>query len=481
MLNILKRCRPDTPQEKPMFFRRLPTRIGLQLACLMVGLVAGLFVWGNLQTPALFAQTATDTIIDDPAELDPGEVVRVENGGLRQVAFSPDESFLVAATRAGLWVYAPGDAGNGELLNEEPVAALWWSPDSTLLAAALDDGTLQLWQMEERELVGVVDGAGSDIVSVAWSPDGSQIATGSADGMIEIWSVTEGLVLETLEGHSGRIVTLYWIAAGSQIVSAADDGSVRVWGVEVAAPVAPAATPAPTPVPATATVGVDRLNVRSGPGTDFERIATGLRGEALAVLDQEDDCAWLQVRIPDGAEGWVAGGPQFVSLDVPCAEVGRVVEAPSPTPQPTPRPILPLPTSTPASQDSQAAPTPTSAPVDSPPPTATATSTPAVASPSAPAEESTTPDDPFPPEQGCYLFQNGLPVALSIIFTRPDDGSSQTIELAENEEAPFCFDPGAYSYVIRYQVSPDATPAEIPGEITVNAGDRFMFPIRAQE
>jgi hypothetical protein len=334
--------------------------------------------------------------------------------------------------------------------------------------------------MEDRELIGVVDGAGSAIVSVAWAPDGSQVATGSADGVIEIWSVIEGLVLETLEGHTGRIVTLYWTASGSQIVSAADDGSVRVWGVEVAAPVAPVATPAPTPVPATATVGVDRLNVRSGPGTDFERIATGLRGEALTVLDQEDNCAWLQVRIPDGTVGWVAGGAQFVSLDAPCDEIGRVVEAPTPAPQPTARPILPLPTATPAPPGDAATPTPTP-PVDDTPPTATATSTPMAQSPAAPAEGATAPDDPFPPEQGCYLFQNGLPVALSILFTRPDDGFSQTIELAANEEAPFCFDPGAYAYVIRYQVSPDAAPAEIPGDLTVNAGDRFMFPIRAQE
>lgn len=464
-----------------MFLCRQSSLAGVRLVGLMIGLVASLLFFGPAAAPVLLAQTPAGTIVDDPAVLDPGEVFRIEGGELRQVAFSPDEAFLVVASNAGLWLYAPSDAGNGELLSEEAVQMLWWSPDSTLLAAALDDGTLQLWQVDERELIGVVDGAGSAVVSVAWSPDGSQIATGSADGIIEIWSVTEGLVLETLEGHTGRILTLYWTTAGSQIISAADDGSVRVWGVEVAAPAAPTATPAPTPVPATATVGVDRLNVRSGPGTDFERIATGLRGEALTVLDQEDNCAWLHVRIPDGTEGWVAGGPQFVSLDVSCDEIGRVVDTPSPTPQPTSRPILPLPTATPAPEGENATPTPAIEPADSPPQTATATSTPVADTPSTPADAAAAADDPFPPEQGCYLFQNGLPVALSIIFTRPDDGFSQTIDLAANEEAPYCFDPGDYSYIIRYQVSPDAAQAEIPGDLTVNAGDRFMFPIRAQQ
>jgi hypothetical protein len=67
-----------------------------------------------------------------------------------------------------------------------------------------------------------------------------------------------------------------------------------------------------------------------------------------------------------------------------------------------------------------------------------------------------------------------------LIIASAENDFSQTIELAANQEAPHCFDPGSYTYTLRYQVNADVPPAEIPGELIVNAGDRFLFPIRAQ-
>lgn len=437
-----------------MMKRRFPP------ANLLASAVAGAMFLLATYTVGALAQTPTGTIIDTPATLDPGEVFRIEDGELRQIAFSPDEALLAVASSAGLWVYAPNDSTTGELLASVPALQLWWSGDSTLLAVALDNGSLQLWQIPERRLLGAIDGTAGAIVAVAWAPDGNEVATGSADGVIEVWNVSEGVVLETLEGHTGRIRNLFWIAGGAQIVSAADDGSVRVWGVEVAT-----APPTPTPTaalqPAFATVQVNRLRVREGAGTNFAQISTALLGEQLTVLDQENDCEWLLVRTPAGVEGWVAGAAQFVTLDVDCDEVGQVV-IPS-TPLATVQPTLPTPTVTPTAATAAAAATPTAA-----------TTTPAAAS-------TVAPDDPFPPDQGCYLFQNELTVDLTIVMERPADDFSQTIELPAKQEQPVCFDPGEYTYTIRYQVDSTSPAAEIPGTLTVSAGERFMFPIRAQD
>lgn len=444
-------------------FRHCIGQIALSVLLITLGL------WPSLP---VHAQADPGTIVDTVAELDPGEVFRIEDGELRQIAFSPDETILAVATSAGLWIYAPTEDSNGEVLDSEPVQALWWSADSTLLAATLDDGSLQLWQLPERELLGAVDGVAGAIVSVAWAPDGTQLATGSADGMIEIWSVNEGIVLETLEGHTDSIRNLYWIADGTQIVSAAADGSVRVWGVEVAAAVAatPTATPEPEPQPAFATVQVDRLNVRSGPGMDFPRIATGLRGEELAVLDQADNCAWLQVQTPAGDEGWVSGSSQFVLLDVECSEVGQPVSIPTPTAQPTTPAASSIPLPTPS-------PTATEAVSVSNTTTATATPTPAA------ADDTTAeaPVDPYPADQGCYLFQNELPVSLTLELIGAESGSTETIDLPAGEEGLNCFAPDQYSYTIRYRISGSSEPAEITGQLNVTAGDRFMFPIRGAQ
>jgi dipeptidyl aminopeptidase/acylaminoacyl peptidase len=451
--------------------------VGHRLCWLLAALLLSLGL--GMMPTTTYAQDPTGTLIDDATQLDPGEVVRMEDGELRQILFSPDEGTLAVATSAGLWIYAPEGQRTGVLLGESPVQKLWWSADSTLLAATLDDGSLELWEVPNRILIGTINGTAGGIVAVAWSPDGGQIATGSDDGVIEIWSIAEAVVLETLEGHTDRIIDLYWIAEGAQLVSSAEDGSVRVWGVEVAAPPTPTPTPLPTPVLVTATVQVDRLNVRSGPGTDFPRIATGLRGESLVVLDQVDECAWIQVQTPDGTEGWVAGGAQFVALSAECAEVGQPAIVPTPTAPSTPAAGLTLPTPTRTTSAPNATPTAT----PTPPLTTTAASTTIV--PAAETEEAATteaaPADPFPPDQGCYLFQNELPVPLTIIMTPADGTAARTIQLAANQEAPDCFTPGDYTYIIQYQTPEGVAAPEIAGNLTINAGDRFMFPIRAQQ
>ncbi|UIP07955.1 SH3 domain-containing protein [Erythrobacter sp. SDW2] len=54
-------------------------------------------------------------------------------------------------------------------------------------------------------------------------------------------------------------------------------------------------------------------NVRSGPGQEFKRVAgvpLGVNVETIAVTDRTwlDEYPWYKVRLPDGTEGYIAGG-----------------------------------------------------------------------------------------------------------------------------------------------------------------------------
>jgi hypothetical protein len=98
-------------------------------------------------------------------------------------------------------------------------------------------------------------------------------------------------------------------------------------GAPAAAPLAPSptpppvATPTPQPPTAQATVLADRLSMRGGPGTQFERLGILLRGVQVTVQGQTGNCAWLRVTTPDGATTWVSGDPQFIQLNAACAAV----------------------------------------------------------------------------------------------------------------------------------------------------------------
>ena len=81
----------------------------------------------------------------------------------------------------------------------------------------------------------------------------------------------------------------------------------------------------------TAVVRVNSLNVRTGPGTEYSRIASVNRDDQLAITGQVNNCAWLQIIAPDGTVGWVSGGAQYVSITANCADIPEVQAPPPPS------------------------------------------------------------------------------------------------------------------------------------------------------
>jgi serine protease Do len=184
-----------------------------------------------------------------------------------------------------------------------------------------------------------------------------------------------------------------------------------------------------------AVVEVDQLNIRSGPGTDYNRVGLANQGDALIVNGQIDNCDWLQITTVDGVEGWASGKAQYVTLDTRCTDIPEA-ERPAPPP---------------ASASSGGA-------------EAGARSGEGQAGAAGNAA------------QGCYLFQNQLGAELTITFTRSETGRGTTFRVPGGGEAERCFDPGRYTYTI------DAPPPwnSINGELTVQAGDAFLFPISGE-
>jgi uncharacterized protein YgiM (DUF1202 family) len=93
------------------------------------------------------------------------------------------------------------------------------------------------------------------------------------------------------------------------------DGYVAAWYTRLKSPAPPPApTPEPAPAGAFVVYATVPLNVREGPSTGTIRTAIALPNEPLTVIgDVEaakanigDRGDWLQVRLPDGSEGYVA-------------------------------------------------------------------------------------------------------------------------------------------------------------------------------
>lgn len=114
----------------------------------------------------------------------------------------------------------------------------------------------------------------------------------------------------------------------------------------------PTSTPMPEPTnvpeenqPPIVTAGDSNINVRSGPGTDYDVVGTLSAGQSLEIVGRNSDSSWWQVSAPDGL-CWVSAG---VVTSSNVDDTIPIVEVPPPPVQPTPTEVSPQPTNPPSS------------------------------------------------------------------------------------------------------------------------------------
>jgi uncharacterized protein YraI len=161
-------------------------------------------------------------------------------------------------------------------------------------------------------------------------------------------------------------------------------------------PVSPTDTPKPepptstltsTPVPINATVQVEALNLRAGPGKEYAIIGRLTQGDVATVIGQNPGGDWLKVE-HKSKTGWVAREyvevPEEVAM-VPVTEVSPVetpTDTPGPVATPTSRTNTPVPpTDTPKPEPPTNTPIPEPTDTPTPKPTDTLIATPPPASP----------------------------------------------------------------------------------------------------
>jgi hypothetical protein len=110
-----------------------------------------------------------------------------------------------------------------------------------------------------------------------------------------------------------------------------------------AANAAPMPQVAPTTPPPWWVEIYEDVNVRAGPGTDYDLIGTLIPGQSSEILGRSPAGNWLKIRYVGGPnnEGWVLRDFVRVMGDAP--NMPTLMPPPTPTLPPTPRPINPEP------------------------------------------------------------------------------------------------------------------------------------------
>jgi WD40 repeat protein len=111
------------------------------------------------------------------------------------------------------------------------------SPDSTLLATAGDDGTVQLWNPATDRRVGTPlqtgSGPAGGVFGVAFSSGGTLLVTADGDGIVRLWNPATDRRVGTplhVSAHDGAPAVAF-SPHGTLLAAVGLDGTVGLWNL----------------------------------------------------------------------------------------------------------------------------------------------------------------------------------------------------------------------------------------------------------
>jgi WD40 repeat protein len=136
---------------------------------------------------------------------------------MKEVFFAPDGKRIVT----GPWF--PGkvrvcDVSSGETLQSFRgerglIVSISLSADGSLLAGALSEGKVKLWDLKTGELRRTLSGH-DEGACVAFAPDGKVLATGGKEGQVKLWEFSSGEVLRSFRLEKGSVDSIAFSADG---------------------------------------------------------------------------------------------------------------------------------------------------------------------------------------------------------------------------------------------------------------------------
>jgi WD40 repeat protein len=155
------------------------------------------------------------------------------DGKILAVGYSPDDDGRLGGLRDApflvrLWDMAGGQEKHTLDGHRHYVLDMAFSPDGRLLATAGEDRTF-VWDVAGGKRVAALpDGLPKGASAVAFSDDGRILASALPEGSIQLWEVATWTVRNEFEGHRDR-PTVLTFAPGGQLLSGSVDTTVLAW------------------------------------------------------------------------------------------------------------------------------------------------------------------------------------------------------------------------------------------------------------
>ncbi|KAF3288102.1 hypothetical protein TWF132_008080 [Orbilia oligospora] len=152
------------------------------------------------------------------------------------ISFSPDDKLIALAFKDTIRLL---DTATGKVRGtlqqyRSLITSIWFSPNSTLIACALEDTTVNLWSIGNKEPVRKFEGHKTIVRLIAFSPDSKTIAIASgltepATISIQLWETATGDSLRTLVGYSCRAHAMAFSSSGKMLLLTSGNGIIQRW------------------------------------------------------------------------------------------------------------------------------------------------------------------------------------------------------------------------------------------------------------
>jgi serine/threonine protein kinase len=146
------------------------------------------------------------------------------------VAFSPDgRSILTASGKAATrWEIANG-TGPELLEGRAEVLCVAFAPGGRRVASGAKDGSVTLWDLDRRTVIGRVEEPGNWVRSIGFLPgDRRRVLAGTWNGNLILWDLEAGRAVARIRGDAGHL-GLAVLPDGAHALTSDDDGHVRLW------------------------------------------------------------------------------------------------------------------------------------------------------------------------------------------------------------------------------------------------------------
>jgi len=145
--------------------------------------------------------------------------------GRRLAHWSKDRPFRVA-----LW-----DVATGSEIERLPIAGgteHTFSPDGTWLAVGHQRGTIQLLNLQSREVTSFTNHTGL-VRAIAFSPQGDLMVSGAHSREVSVWNIAEARSVGVLRGPKQLVAAMAYAPGGDVFASGSKDGTIRFWSPDV--------------------------------------------------------------------------------------------------------------------------------------------------------------------------------------------------------------------------------------------------------